>query len=74
MYISNNKKYSWFFIFIVSDLVLIYFKDSTCNFILSHLDSDYVIENFKLVFNEHLDCYNIKLGHMKLLHGRQHYF
>ena len=42
MYISINKKI-FFIIFIVLDLVFIYFRDSTYNY--------YITENLKLVFN-----------------------
>ena len=51
MYISNNNNNSWYFIFIVSDLVFKYFRDSTYDFRIWHLVLDIIIEKLKLVFN-----------------------
>ena len=54
--------------FIVSDLfIFIYFRDSTYIFKLWHFFLDYITEHLKLVFNYHMNCYNIKQGHMKVL-------
>ena len=51
MYISSNNNIFFIFIFIVSDLVFIYFWDSTYNFRLCYLVLDYITENLKLGFN-----------------------
>ena len=61
MFISDNNKYSLLFIFIVSDLVYIYFRDSTYNFRLWYSILECITENLKS------DCYNIKQEHMKVL-------
>ena len=47
----TTKNILYLFILIVSDLVFIYFRDSTYNFRLWHLVLDYKTENFKLDFN-----------------------
>ena len=52
---------------IVSDLVFIYFRDSTYNLRLWHLILGYINENLKLIFISTMDCYNIEQGHMKVL-------
>ena len=46
--ISNNKKNSLdLFIFMIWNLVVIYFRDSISNFRLLHLMLDYIIDNLK---------------------------
>ena len=58
MHESSNREITFptkilliFFIFIVSNLVFIYFRDNTYNFRLRHLVLDYITDNFKLDFN-----------------------